>query len=196
MSHIHPTSKKNNYVLCVVPLPHTTYGSWSCDEKFALPSLAHELLVTWLPTRCWYKKVTAGVKKHGTFLMVPRDFHDFQIVRYVSQKKTNDTSMSTLARKEASQPWEQERMGVLGWCWKPISLEHRPKKHLQHTNPPCTSSKVGWLWLMADLEFHDLPQLSVCQAKHLLSLTLCSMKLHLIIGMGSQLLTKKPLVYC
>ena len=111
-------------------------------------------------------------------------------------KKTSDTSMSTLARKEASQPWEQERMGVLSWRWKPISLEHRPQKHLQHTNPPCTSSEVGWLWLMADLEFHDFPQLSVCQAKHLLSLTLCSMKLHLIIGMGSQLLTKKPLVCC
>ena len=39
-------------------------------------------------------------------------------------KKTSDTSMSTLARKEASQPWEQERVGVLGWRWKPISLEH------------------------------------------------------------------------
>ena len=116
---------KIRHFLCVVPLPLTTDGSWSCDEKFALPSLAHEPLVTWLPTLCWYKKMTAGVeKKYGTFLIVPREFHDFQILRYVSQKKTSDTSMSTLARKEASQPWEQERVGVLGWRWKPISLEH------------------------------------------------------------------------
>ena len=83
------TNEKEKTIMKLVNFSYsllTPYGSWSCDEKIVLPSLAHELLVTWLPTLCWYNKVTAGVEKNGTCLIVPRDFHDFQIVRYVSQK--------------------------------------------------------------------------------------------------------------